>query len=167
MGPVGLFGGEFVLNIGPRFGLAIDAGFGERTQKASGGDPGSVYDRKTRVRAKYFDLLATVRRPVGENGFTYIGVGPTIAQVETHWQTSAAGGSSDDVDWGTSSGVVLGGGLVLPIEGRFVAYMKVRDRLVTGSRDDTWVNGQGDEEEVTAESPIGGPEVGVGLGYSF
>jgi hypothetical protein len=167
VGPVGLFGGEFVLNIGPRFGLAVDADSGERTQKASGGDPGSSYDRKTRVRATYFDFLATVRSPVGEKGLAYLGVGPTIAQVETHWQTRAAGGVSDDVDWGTSTGLVLGGGLVVPIEGRFVAYLKVRDRLVTGSRDDTWVNEQGDDIEVTAETPIGGPEIGVGLGYSF
>ncbi len=36
VGPVGLFGGEFALNIGPRFGLAIDAGFGERLQKTGG-----------------------------------------------------------------------------------------------------------------------------------
>jgi len=146
--------------------LIGDVAWGKKSYELSLRHGGTTYGQRQSIEALSADVLAGLYRWVG-GGHVYLGAGLAIQRVDVEFSRESVPTEFEiedpiEVELGTHVGVSLGAGLVLPVAAPVVAFGRFRHRLVTGVHE-IEAGGARAEREV----PVGGPELGIGLGVMF
>jgi len=116
--------------------------------------------------AWYIDLLAGARHDTRSGAFFWAGAGITVAGGEFGFTQTDSDGDTRSLspDVPTTAGFVVGLGGAMPVDDRWLVFLKFRYRMVPVTSDLTI---PGDNDVYEYDYGLGGMETAVGFGYAF